>query len=120
MLTAGAALLIATAVTLAAAATWETLSRQAELHRLASEGVPVTITVTGCTGLASGTGITTVGYRCRGSFTLDGQRYDEEIHGNDQLLVTGKQLNGVALRAHSPVLYAAPRPPPQPARPANG
>lgn len=50
-----------------------------ELH---SEGVPVTVTVTKCLGLLGGTGSNLVGYSCRGSYMLDGHRYEETIPGN--------------------------------------
>ncbi len=49
---------------------------------LASHGVAVDTTVTSCLGLASGTGITTVGSTCRVTFSLGGHRYAEVLHGS--------------------------------------
>jgi hypothetical protein len=44
--------------------------------------VPVPFTVTSCLGLLGGSGSNAAGYACRGTFTLDGHRYDEPIPGN--------------------------------------
>jgi hypothetical protein len=68
---------------------------QSRSQRLRAHGVPVTITVTGCLGLVSGTGITPSNYICHGSFTLDGHHYDEVIHGSPTVLRTGQRLAGV-------------------------
>ena len=51
--------------------------------RLHNDGVPVTFKVSGCLGLLGGSGSNAAGYSCRGSYTLDGHRYDERLPGND-------------------------------------
>ena len=51
--------------------------------RLHNDGVPVTFKVGGCLGLLGGSGSNAAGYSCRGSYTLDGHRYDERLPGND-------------------------------------
>jgi hypothetical protein len=51
--------------------------------RLHNDGVPVTFEVGGCLGLLGGSGSNAAGYSCRGSYTLDGHRYDERLPGND-------------------------------------
>jgi hypothetical protein len=53
--------------------------------RLAQARTPVQATVTGCVGLASGTGITVTGYRCTATFRLSGRRYDDLIDGSHGL-----------------------------------
>lgn len=64
--------------------------------RLHDHGVPVSLTVTGCLGLASGTGATEYAYDCRGSFVLDGRRYDELLHGSSVQRPTGSVVAAVA------------------------
>ena len=51
--------------------------------RLRNDGVPVTFTVSSCTGLVGGSGSNPVGYVCHGSYTLNGHTYDEQLPGND-------------------------------------
>ena len=49
--------------------------------RLHDDGVPVTFTVSGCMGLLGGSGSNAAGYACRGTYTLDGHRYNEPLPG---------------------------------------
>ena len=49
--------------------------------RLHHDGVPVTFTVTGCMGLLGGSGSNAAGYACRGTYTLQGHRYNEPLPG---------------------------------------
>ncbi len=51
--------------------------------RLRNDGVPVSFTVSTCTGLVGGSGSNPVGYVCRGSYTLNGHTYSEQLPGND-------------------------------------
>jgi hypothetical protein len=57
--------------------------------RLAQARTPVQATVTGCVGLASGTGITVTGYRCTATFRLSGRQYDDLIDGSHGLYEPG-------------------------------
>ena len=50
--------------------------------RLHHDGVPVTFTVTGCMGLLGGSGSNAAGYSCRGTYTLDGKTYAEQLPGD--------------------------------------
>jgi hypothetical protein len=50
--------------------------------RLHTQGVPVTVTITGCLGLLGGSGSNAAGYSCHGTYTLDGHRYTEQLPGN--------------------------------------
>ena len=52
-----------------------------QIDRLHHDGVPVTVTVTGCLGLLGGSGSNAAGYTCRGTFELDGHRYTESLPG---------------------------------------
>jgi hypothetical protein len=74
---------------------------------LKQRGVPVQVTVTGCVGLASGTGITGTGFTCRGSYTLSGHQYNEQIGGTANLFAVGQKIEGVAVRDEPAVLYTA-------------
>lgn len=52
-----------------------------QISALHQQGVVVDATVSSCIGLMGGSGSNLVGYDCRASFTLDGQRYDEPLVG---------------------------------------
>jgi hypothetical protein len=62
---------------------------------LLRRGVPVEVTVTGCIGLASGTGITVYAYTCRGTFVLDGRSYNDVIGGLSDAHTAGDKVRGV-------------------------
>ena len=53
-----------------------------QIDRLHHDGVPVTVTVTGCLGLLGGSGSNAAGYTCRGTFELEGHRYTESLPGS--------------------------------------
>lgn len=78
--------------------------QNSRIDRLRQHGVPVEVTVTGCLGIASGTGITESAYRCRGSFSLDGRRYNEVIGCSSALLAVGQQVQAKAVRDDPSVL----------------
>jgi hypothetical protein len=63
--------------------------------RLARDGVAVRVTVTGCFGVATGTGITATDFTCQGSFVLDGHPHVDRIAGTTSLLPTGTVFRGV-------------------------
>jgi hypothetical protein len=56
--------------------------KNSQITRLRQHGVPVSIIVTGCTGQLGGSGSNAAGYSCRGTFTVNGHRYDEAIPGS--------------------------------------
>lgn len=68
------------------------------VSRLRSQGVPVSLTVTGCLGQLGGSGSNAVGYRCRVSYRLDGQRLDAALPGTARY-ATGSVLAGLAVPA---------------------
>jgi hypothetical protein len=84
--------LAALVVVLSLAAVHEN-SRHSTLQR---RGVQVDVTVTGCLGLASGTGVTVYAYTCRGTFVLDGRSYNDVIGGLSDAHTAGQTLRGVA------------------------
>jgi hypothetical protein len=56
--------------------------KNSQIADLRAHGVAVPFTVTGCLGLLGGSGSNAAGYTCRGTFTVDGHRYNEPIPGN--------------------------------------
>jgi MYXO-CTERM domain-containing protein len=81
--------------------------KNSQITTLRRQGVPVVITMTGCRGLLGGSGSNAAGYACRGSFTLDGRRYNEVIPGNT-LHPPGTTLRGVTVPG-DPVLVTTAR-----------
>jgi hypothetical protein len=72
------------------------LHRNEQADRLHQEGVPVTFTITACTGLLGGSGTNVAGYTCRGIYSLDGHRYSEQLPGND-FHRPGSTVRGIAV-----------------------
>ncbi len=64
-----------------------------QIDELRNHGVAVSVTVTSCQGLLGGSGSNGAGYACRGTYRLDGNRYNE-------------QLPGTALHAPGTVVHA--------------
>jgi hypothetical protein len=93
--------------TLTIVLTREAINANARISRLRQHGVPVDVTVTSCLGLASGSGITEAGYRCRGTFTLDGHHYNEVIAGTTDLRGAGETLHAVADPSDPAILSTA-------------
>ncbi len=58
------------------------VQRNAQITQLRQHGVPVEVTVSQCEGLMGGSGSNLAGYACRGTFSLDGRRYDEALPGS--------------------------------------
>jgi hypothetical protein len=85
----------------------EAAQRYQRIDRLRAEGVPVVVTVTDCLGLASGTGITEVGFSCRGSFHLGTHTYHAGIDGSADLYPVGASLDGVTVPGDPQILYTA-------------
>jgi hypothetical protein len=81
--------------TLTTVLTVQAIHANTRISRLRQHGLPVNVTVTSCLGLASGTGITETGYRCRGTFTLDGHHYNELIAGTNNLHPAGETIRAV-------------------------
>lgn len=73
-------------VSLAVAASllfWEGARHNSQVTRLRADGVPVTVTVTGCRGLMGGSGSNLVGYECQGTFASGGRTWSETLPGSD-------------------------------------
>jgi hypothetical protein len=103
-------LLVGAAVALCALAATLAVSGVAQntrIERLRGDGVPVTVAVVGCQGLASGTGITASGFRCRGSFTYAGRTYTDMLGGTTALYQPGQLIGGITVRDRPYILATA-------------
>jgi len=56
-------------------------NNNSQINRLHHNGVPITVTVSGCSGLLGGSGSNVSGYSCKASFSIDGHRYTEDLPG---------------------------------------
>jgi hypothetical protein len=71
-------------------------NKNAEINALRTEGVPVTVTITGCLGDLGGTGGNQAGYTCSGRYQVDGRSYHADIPG-EQLREPGSTVRAVAV-----------------------
>ena len=82
--------------------------RNAKITELHQHGVKVEISVSGCVGVASGSGSTPATFTCHGSFTLRDHRYNEIIGGQTTHLDVGSTVPAVAV-PDDPALVATVR-----------
>jgi hypothetical protein len=71
--------------------------RNAQINELHQHGKTVQISVSGCVGVASGSGSTPATFSCHGFFTLAGHRYNEIIGGQTNQLDVGTLVQGIAV-----------------------
>jgi hypothetical protein len=81
-------------------------SKNSQIDRLRQHGIPVDVRVLSCQGLLGGTGSNSAGYACRGSFTLEGHRYEVNIPGN-VLHAQGSIVRAVTVRDDPQLLDTA-------------
>jgi hypothetical protein len=67
-----------------------------QIDELRNQGVAVDVTVTRCQGLLGGSGSNAAGYSCRGTYELDGRRYNEVLPGT-ALHAPGSTIPSVAV-----------------------
>jgi len=72
------------------------LDKNHQIDQLRNHGVPVDVTVTSCQGLLGGSGSNAAGYACRGTYTLGGHRYNEQLPGT-ALHAPGTVIRAVAV-----------------------
>jgi hypothetical protein len=70
--------------------------QNSRISRLQRHGVAVDVTVTSCFGIASGTGISATGFRCSGTFTLNGRSYTDVIGGTAAEYSIGEKVQLVS------------------------
>lgn len=71
--------------------------QNARLTKIQQHGTPVPVTVTGCVGISSGIAMAIEYWECRGSYSLNGGRYDEVIRGSRAHLRTGQTVTAIAV-----------------------
>jgi hypothetical protein len=78
----GVALVLITLAALAVGFAVGGAHKNNQIDELHTQGVPVTVTVTGCLGLLGGSGSNAAGFSCHGSYTLRGHTYTESLPGS--------------------------------------
>jgi hypothetical protein len=101
VLMAGAAAALGTAC---AALAVSAASRNATLDELSHRGVAVEAVVTGCIATSSGIGMSVEYWTCRGSYILQGRRFDEVVHGERRLVQPGRAIEAIAVPGHPSLL----------------
>jgi hypothetical protein len=91
------AICLVTLVVLAAVLLAAGLHTNSQINRLHHEGVPVSVTVTHCSGLIGGSGSQNAGYVCTGTYVVGGTRYLQTIPGTSVLYATGSTFQGVVV-----------------------
>jgi hypothetical protein len=94
-------------VTLTLVLAFQADRENSRLNRLHHDGIPVNATVSGCVAIASGTGITESGYRCRASYVLTGRSYSAVLGGTDTLYAVGETVPAVVARTEPDNLSTA-------------
>jgi hypothetical protein len=82
------------------------LKKNDQESSLRHHGVPVSVTVTVCTGLLGGSGSNLAGYACKGTYAFDGVHYAESIPGT-RLLHAGDVVQGIIVSS-DPGLLSTP------------
>ena len=102
-----AAVVIVALVALTLVLAFQAARENAQLNRLHADGIPVTATVASCVAVASGTGITESGYRCRATYAMNGQSYSAVLGGTNALYSVGETVPAVAARTEPDNLSTA-------------
>ena len=67
----------------------------ARIARIRANGIPVTVTVSGCVGSLGGSGSNIVGYTCQGDYRVAGTNYHETIGSMTRLAAPGTLVRAV-------------------------
>jgi hypothetical protein len=102
-----AVVVIVALVVAAAAVAASAAHEHARASKLQQHGVPVTATVSGCTGISSGIAMAIEYWECRGTYQLDGHRYNEVIRGSRARLDPGQTVQAVAVPGEPQLLSTA-------------
>ena len=82
------------------------VQKNSQSNTLAHHGVRVDVRVTSCRGLLGGSGSNSAGYACKGTYVLDGHRYEQSIPGT-AILRPGAVVRGV-IAPDDPYLLSTP------------
>ncbi len=72
--------------------------KNAQITNLRRHGIPIEVTVSSCLGALGGSGSNAAGYRCTGTFVLNGKRYRHTIPGG-ALLSPGTKVQMVTVES---------------------
>ena len=86
-------IVVATLAVLVVVFTVVGIDKNHQIDQLHNQGVAVNVTITSCQGLLGGSGSNGAGYACRGTYVLDGHRYNEQLPG------TALHAPGTVIRA---------------------
>jgi hypothetical protein len=73
-----------------------TLNDHARLDRMKSHGVPVSVTISNCVGNMGGSGSNVAGYVCRGTYALEGVKYNEIVSSMTTFASPGARVQAIA------------------------
>jgi hypothetical protein len=57
------------------------VNKNSQINRLHHDGVPINVTISGCSGLLGGSGSNVAGYACNATYSVHGHRYSEPLPG---------------------------------------
>jgi hypothetical protein len=73
-----------------------TLNDHSRLDRMKSHGIPISVTISNCVGNMGGSGSNVAGYVCRGTYALDGVKYNEIISSMTTFASPGSRVHAIA------------------------
>jgi hypothetical protein len=81
--------------------------QSSNIAALRNRGVPVEATITGCVAVSSGVGMGIEYWQCRGSYTLEGRTFNEQLNGSRSFVETGRVVAAVAVPGDPGLLSTA-------------
>jgi hypothetical protein len=73
-----------------------TLNDHSRIDRMKAHGVPVSVAISNCVGNMGGSGSNVAGYVCRGTYTVDGKKYNEIISSMTTFATPGSRVSAIA------------------------
>jgi hypothetical protein len=85
-----------------------TINEHDRIDRMKTHGIPVTVTITGCEGNLGGSGSNVASYTCRGTYAINGAKFDELIASMTTFTAKGTKIRALADPSqHSSVALAS-------------
>ncbi len=72
------------------------LNDHSRIDRMKAHGLPVSVTVSNCVGNMGGSGSNVAGYVCRGTYAVEGVKYDEIISSMTAFASPGTHVRAIA------------------------
>jgi hypothetical protein len=94
-------------IALAVGTAVSTVNQNSRADKFGTQGVPVEVTVTGCTGISSGIAQAVQYYECRGTYTVNGRQYNEVIGGIRSQLPEGQTVHAIAAKGDPALVSTA-------------